>query len=114
MLRKLDLSFALVVPQQQATDIVIVTLLRTAPNAFMPSDSISSICVGQSDIPFSRTARNLGAIFDSQLAMKEQVNKLSQLAYLEIRRIGSIRGQYLSFETTKTLVSSLVLSILLL
>ena len=50
-------------------------------------------------------------IFDSQLALKEQVNKLCQLAYLEIRRIGSNRGQYLSF---KTLVSSLVLSILLL
>jgi len=64
-----------------------------------------------SDIPFSRTARNLGVTFDSQLAMKEQVNKLRQLAYLEIRRIGLIRGQYLSF---KTLVSSLVLSILLL
>ena len=41
--------------------------------------------------------------------MKEQVNKLCQLAYLEIRRIGSIR-QYLSVEATKTLISSLVLS----
>ena len=37
------------------------------------------------------------------------MNKLWQLAYLEIRRIGSIRN-YLSFEATKTLVSSLVLS----
>ena len=46
---------------------------------------------------------------DSQLALKEQVNKLCQLAYLKIRRISSIR-QYHSFEATKTLVSSLVLS----
>ena len=37
------------------------------------------------------------------------MNKLFQLAYLEIRRIGSIR-QYLSVEASKTLVSSLVLS----
>ena len=37
------------------------------------------------------------------------MNKLCQLAYLEIRRIGSIR-QYLSVEANKTLVSSLVLS----
>ena len=37
------------------------------------------------------------------------MNKLCQLVYLEVRRIGSIR-QYLSVETTKTLVSSLVLS----
>ena len=44
-------------------------------------------------------------------APKEQVNQLCQLAYLEIRRIGSIR-QYLSVEATKTLVSSLVISML--
>ena len=37
------------------------------------------------------------------------MNKLCQLAYLEIRRIGSVR-QYLSVEATKTLVCSLNLS----
>ena len=65
--------------------------------------------MGQSVISFSSAARNLGVIFDSQLALKEQVNKLCQLTCLEIRRIGSIR-QYLSVGATKTLVSSLVLS----
>ena len=65
--------------------------------------------MGQSDIPFSNAARNLGVIFDSRLAFKEQVNKLCQLAYLEIRRIGTVR-QHLSFEDTQTLVSSLLLS----
>ena len=60
-------------------------------------------------IAFSSAARNLGVIFDSELALKEQVNKLCQLAYLEIRRNGSI-PQYLSVEAIKTLVSSLVLS----
>ena len=38
------------------------------------------LCVGQSDIPFSSAARNLCVTFDSQLALKEQVNKLCQLA----------------------------------
>ena len=37
------------------------------------------------------------------------MNKLCQLAFLEIRRIGPIR-QYLSVEATRTLVSSLLLS----
>ena len=64
--------------------------------------------MGQSDISFSTAARNLGVIFESELALTE-LNKLCQLAYLEIRRIGSIR-QYLSVEAAKTLVSSLVLS----
>ena len=61
--------------------------------------------MGQSHILFSSAARNLGVIFHSQLALKEQVYKLCQLAYLEIRGIGSNR-QYLFFEVTKTLVSS--------
>ena len=66
--------------------------------------------MGQSDISFSSAAHNLGVIFDSKLALKEQVNKPCKLAYLEIRRIGSIQ-QYLSIEATKTLVSSLVFSL---
>ena len=65
--------------------------------------------MGQSDISFASAACNLGVIFDSELALKEQVNKLCQLAYLETRRIGSVR-QCLSVEATRTLVSSLVLS----
>ena len=64
-------------------------------------DLPSSLHVDQSDVPFSNAARNLGVIFDSQLALKEQVNNLCQLDYLEIRRIGSVR-QYLSFEATET------------
>ena len=51
-------------------------------------DLPSSVRVGQSDISFSSAARNIGVIFDSELALREQVNKLCQLAYLEIRRIG--------------------------
>ena len=82
-----------------------ILLMGSAPGIDLPS----SLCVGHSDIPFSNAARNLGVIFDSQLALKEQVNKLCQLAYLEIRRTGSIQ-HYLSSEATKTLVSSLVLS----
>ena len=59
-------------------------LIGSAPGIDLPS----SVRVGQSDISFSSAARNLVVIFDSELALKEQVNKLCQLAYLEIRRIG--------------------------
>ena len=79
--------------------------MGSAPGIDLPS----SLGVGHSDIPFSNAARNLGVISDSQLALKEQVNKLCQFAYMEIKRIGSVR-QYLSSEATKTLVSLLVLS----
>ena len=77
-------------------DKTVSLLIGSAPEIDLPS----SLCVGQMDIPFSNAARNLGVIFDSQHALKEQVSKLCQLAYLEIRPIGSVQ-QYLSFEATK-------------
>ena len=43
-----------------------ILLIGSAPGIDLPS----SLCVGPSDIPFSNAARNLGAIFDSQLASK--------------------------------------------
>ena len=46
--------------------------------------------MGLSDISFFSASRNLGVIFDSELALKEQVNKLCQLAYLEIE--GSVQS----------------------
>ena len=69
-----------------------ILLIGSAPGIDLPS----SPCGDQSDIPFSDAARNLGVIFDSQLALKEQVNKLST-CLPKIRRIGSFR-HYLSFE----------------
>ena len=46
-------------------------------------------------------------MFDNGLTMKQQVNRICQTAYFEIRI--SIR-QFLTTEATKTLVMSLVLS----
>ena len=48
-------------------------------------------------------------IFDDKLSMKQQVSKICQSAYLELRRISSVR-HVLTVDATKTLVTSLVLS----
>ena len=68
-----------------------------------------SITIGQNDICFSRSARNLDVVFDDKLSMKQQVSTICQSAYLELRRISSIR-HVLTVDATKTLVTSLVLS----
>ena len=61
-----------------------------------------SITIGQNNICFSRSVRK-------KLSIKQQVSKISQSAYLELRRISSIR-HVLTVDATKTLVTSLVLS----
>ena len=55
------------------------------------------------------SAHSLGVMFDSGLTMKQQVDRICQTSYFEIRRIGSIR-QFLTTEATQIFVTSLVLS----
>ena len=73
------------------------------------SDLPDVLRIGQSDIPFNYSARNLGVIFDNGLTMKLQIDRICQTACFEIRRIGSVR-QFLTTEATKIFVTSLVLS----
>ena len=61
-----------------------MTTKEILPIGFAPGiDLLSSLSVGQSDMLSSSAARNLRLIFDSQLALREQVNKLCQFVYLE-------------------------------
>ena len=63
-------------------------------------DLLSSLCVGQSDIPCSNAACSLAIMFDSQHGLKEQVNKLCHLAYW--RSGGSVQsGSIFSLKTPK-------------
>ena len=72
---------------------------ETVPSSFVFSQTCS----------FSDHVRDLGFVIDRKLSMEQHVTKCCQLAYLELRRISSIRN-YLSVDATKTLVTSCVLS----
>ena len=60
-----------------------------------------SIKIGQ-NICFSRSVWNLGVIFDDKLSMKQQVSKICQSAYRELRKISSVR-HVLTVDATQTL-----------
>ena len=66
-----------------------------------------SIC--QATICFSDLVRNLGFYLDKDLSTKEHINFICNTAFLEIRRISTIR-HCLTDDATETLVVSLVLS----
>ena len=68
-----------------------------------------SITLGSHTIPFSDSARNLGFILDSKLSIQKHVIKSCQTAYFELKRISSVR-RFLTEDTTKTLVTSYILS----
>ena len=60
-------------------------------------------------IKFSPSVRNFGVTLDSTLSLHQHVMNVCRVAYLELRRINSIRN-LLSVDAVKTLVRSLVLS----
>ena len=65
--------------------------------------NINSTCV-----KFSPSVKNLGVTLDSTLSLHQHVINVCRVAYLELRRINSIRN-LLSIDAVKTLVCSLVL-----
>ena len=83
--------------------------LRVCPPSIDPSSLPSSIAIGNTNISFSNSVRDLGVFIDQNLSMKQHIAKTCQSAYHDIRRIGSIR-QFLTVDATKTLVSAYILS----
>ena len=83
--------------------------MRFHTSAVSSSNLPSTIALGNSNIAFSDQARDLRFIFDSDLSLKQHFIRTCQAAYLEIRRISSMR-HYLTQDATKTLVSALILS----
>ena len=67
------------------------------------------ISVGDSTIQFSDSVKVLGVHIDKNLSMDTQISYLCKITYLELKRIANIR-QYIDIETSKTLVSSFILS----
>ncbi|KAK7115244.1 hypothetical protein V1264_001155 [Littorina saxatilis] len=74
-----------------------------------PNSQPSSVQVGNTDISFSSSARNLGFTISSDMTLNKHISNICRSAYFELRKIATIRHT-LSVQTTNTLVCSLVLS----
>ena len=71
----------------------------------------SVIHIGDADVPFVSTVKNLGVTLDSNLSMSQHISNTYKAAYIQIRHISSIR-HFLTTQETLTIVCSLVLSCL--
>ena len=70
---------------------------------------VSSLKVGDSNVPASDSARNIGVIMDGKLSMVDHVKAICKSAYLNLRNISHVR-RYLTEDATTTLIHSLVIS----
>ena len=69
----------------------------------------SVIHIGDADVPFVSSVKNLGVTLDSNLSMSQHISNTCKAAYIQIRHISSIR-HLLTTQATQTLICSLVLS----
>ena len=87
------------------TELMLVTSKRTKHLLSLPT----SITIGNAQIPFKKSVKNLGFTLDCHLTMNAHVSNIARTCYFELRRLASIR-RFLTSTATATLVSAFVLS----
>ena len=84
---------------------MLVTSKRTKHLHSLPT----SITIGNAQIPFKKSVKNLGFTLDCHLTMNAHVSNIARTCYFELRRLASIR-RFLTSTATATLVSAFALS----
>ena len=84
---------------------MLVTSKRTKHLHNLPT----SITIGNAQIPFKQSVKNLGLTLDCHLTMNAHVSNIARTCYFEQRRLASNR-RFLTSTATATLVSAFVLS----
>ena len=87
------------------TELMLVTSKRTKHLHSLPT----SITIGNAQIPFKKSVKNLGLTFDCHLTMNAHVSNIARTCYLVLRSLASIR-RFLTSTATATLVSAFFLS----
>ena len=87
------------------TELMLVTSKRNKHLHYLPT----SITMGNAQIPFKQSVKNLGFTLDCHLTMNAHISNIARTCYFELRRLASIR-RFLTSTATATLVSAFVLS----
>ena len=87
------------------TELMLVTSKRTKHLHNLPT----SITIGNAQIPFKQSVKNLGFALDCHLTMNAHVSNIARTCYFELRRLAIIR-RFMTSTETATLVSAFVLS----
>ena len=87
------------------TELMLVTSKRTKNLHNLPT----SITIGNAQIPFNQSVKNLGFTLDCHLTMNAHITNIARTCYFELRRLASIR-RFLTSTVAVILVSASVLS----
>ena len=90
---------------ENKTELMLVTSKRTRHLRNLPS----LVTIGNAQIPFKQSVKNLGFTLDCHLTMNAHVTNIARTCYFELRRLSSIH-RFLTSTATASLVSAFVLS----
>ena len=85
------------------TELMLVTSKRTKHLHNLPT----SITIGNAQIPFKQSVKNLGFALDCHLTLNAHISNIAQTCYFELRHLASI-CRYMASTLTATLVSLLL------
>ena len=83
------------------TELMLVTSKRTKHLHSL----LTCITMGNAQIPFKQSVKNLGLTLDCHLTMNAHVSNIARTCYFELRRLASIR-RFLTSTVTATLGSA--------
>ena len=86
------------------TELMLVTSKRTKRLHTIPT----SITIGNAQIPFKQSVKNLGFTIDCHFSINAHVSNIARTCYFELRRLASIR-RFLTSTATVTHVSAFAL-----
>ena len=87
------------------TELMLVTFKRTKHLHSLPT----SITIGNAQIPFKQSVKNLGHTLDCHLTMDAHVSNIARTCYFELHHLASI-CRFPTSTANATLVSAFVLS----
>ena len=87
------------------TELMLVTSKRTKHFHSLPT----SITIGNAQIPFKKSVKNLGFTLECHLTINAHVSNIARTCYSELHRLASIR-RFVTSTATATAVSAFVLS----
>ena len=79
------------------------------PGIHSQIEGISSISIGSTSVDAAESAKNIGAVLDSQLTMAGHVSNVCRSCYMHLHQISQIRP-YLTQDAAATIVHSLITS----
>ena len=88
----------------EKTEVMVITPARKSHEI-----NVENVNIGNTTVPTSKSAKNIGVTFDSKMKLQEHITHTCRVCFMHLRKIASIR-RFITTESCESLVSALITS----